>query len=141
MTNKPNQKEPREFGLYYNYHGESTWEHIEKHHRDIQLGACDIHAVEYSAYDKLKAEVETSHPSNFKQYKKDQETIKKLQAENEKLVGALKFYADKFNWRSNSGKIGITPLTDGTDSKLIDGHFTNGELARQTLKETGHEGE
>lgn len=56
-------------------------------------------------------------------------------ADMQKLVDALEFYADKLNWRTNSGKIGITPLTNGCDAEIIDRLFTGGKRARQALTE------
>lgn len=57
----------------------------------------------------------------------------KAEAHLSRCREALEFYADKFNWRTNSGKIGITPLTDGSDAETIDGHWTNGKRARAAL--------
>jgi len=56
-------------------------------------------------------------------------------ADMQKLAKALEFYADKLNWRTNSGKIGITPLTNGCDAEIIDRLFTGGKRARQALAE------
>jgi hypothetical protein len=55
--------------------------------------------------------------------------------QRDQAIETLKFYADKFSWRTNSGKVGITPLTNGQDSEMIDDQWTNGKRARQTLKE------
>lgn len=56
------------------------------------------------------------------------------QAITAKLVSVLELYADPFSWRTKSGKVGITALTDGTDFEMIDGQMTGGKLARQALK-------
>lgn len=56
--------------------------------------------------------------------------IRSLQQQLKEAREALKDYADKFNWRTNSGKVGITPLTNGEDSEQIDGQWTNGKTAR-----------
>lgn len=77
----------------------------------------------FTAY-KCGAEEAISHLSPL---------IAEQAARIEKLTEALKIYADPFSWRSNSGKIGITFLTDGRDSELINGQHTNGKLARQAL--------
>jgi len=61
--------------------------------------------------------------------------ITELRAKYFKIKTALEYYADKFNWRTNSGKIGITLFTDGRDAEIIDGHWTNGRIAREALKE------
>lgn len=62
-------------------------------------------------------------------------------AQVEMLKGALEFYADKLNWRSRSGKVGITPLTDGRDADMIDGHWTPGRTARTALAQLKSEEE
>ena len=53
--------------------------------------------------------------------------IKKLQEDNEKLVKALKFYADRMNWS----------FDDVSSESVHNGN--GGKLARQVLKEIGEE--
>lgn len=63
----------------------------------------------------------------------EKSAYERLERENQVLREAVEFYADKFNWRTNSGKVGITPLTDGTDSEIIDKQWTSGKTAREAL--------
>jgi hypothetical protein len=50
------------------------------------------------------------------------------------LVSALEFYANKHNWASRSGKIGVTPIWT-EDQELAEGHTTSvgGKSAREAL--------
>ena len=62
-----------------------------------------------------------------------------------RLEEALGFYADKFTWRSNSGKVGIQriyfPVEKDGDCEIIDGQFTAGYRARKVLHESDKGGE
>lgn len=68
-------------------------------------------------------------------YEELREENEKLKEQNKIMRESLEFYANKFSYRTNSGKVGITPLTDGQDCEIIDGHPTGGKLARKTLEE------
>ena len=60
---------------------------------------------------------------------------KELQRQNEIMKKALLIYAEPLYWRSNSGKVGITFLTNGQDSELINDQITGGKAARHALAE------
>lgn len=51
----------------------------------------------------------------------------------ESVEQALEFYGDSYNWATRSGKVGITPLTDGSDCEQIDGRMAGGKTARRAL--------
>lgn len=62
-----------------------------------------------------------------------------LKKKLDKAMEALEFYADKLNWRTNSGKIGVTAIWT-SDQEItpeeVRSHQTSygGKLARETLK-------
>lgn len=61
----------------------------------------------------------------------------KLKEELSSAREVIEVYANKFNWRTPSGKVGITLLTNGEDSELLDGHWTNGKRARDYMTKFG----
>lgn len=88
-------------------------------YRKYVTGGPDGLAHMIEAYEELKKIWNSGHD--------------KLKDNLDLAVKGLEFYGDKFNWRTNSGKVGITPLTNGQDGEVIDGHWTQGKLARETL--------
>jgi hypothetical protein len=102
--------------------------------------------IERKYYDALKAELAQANAmirvlkdAQLRTYdglaqKADERD--QLKAENERLREALEVYANPLSWRTRSGKVGITILTDGNDCEMIDGQFTGGKIAREALKET-----
>ena len=70
--------------------------------------------------------------------------IKKLQEDNEKLVKALKFYADTNNWDAADGVhdsviSGVITGADHYEPWGEAGTAVGGKLAKQVLKEIGEE--
>lgn len=92
----------------------------------------------------VKAELQETKAAWNLQARFSNSNFLKMDAEIRALKAALEFYADKFTWRSNSGKVGIQPIyygiENGGDCEMIDGHFTAGYRARQALSQAGERG-
>lgn len=102
-----------------------------------------------AACEYKQEEIETVINENthyFESLTKCEDKLEKLQAENKKLREALKFYADRNNWKFHSYSGDCKDVIDFNDldcrSYTVEADFacsSGGRRAREALKEVGEE--